>query len=101
MHESLADWARENEAVAEEVRRFKYEFGPFIEQAVAVQRSLQVDPAVQRLMTASAGEVRIGTDGYLNSKGMELGARLIQRPALAALGASAGKAVHRQIRRVR
>jgi hypothetical protein len=90
MHESLADWARDNEAVAEEVRRFKYEFGPLIEQAVAVQRSLQVDPVVQRLMAASADEVRIGSDGYLNSKGMELGARLVQRPALAALGASAG-----------
>jgi hypothetical protein len=83
-------WAAENEEVAKEIRRFRYEFGPLIEQAVTVQQLLRLDPEVQRLMAASAGATRAGSDGRLNPEALELGARLIQIPALAALGNSAG-----------
>ena len=81
-------WATENEEVAEEIRRFRYEFGPLIEQAVTVQQLLRLDPEVQRLMAASA--VRVESDGNLNPEALELGARLIQIPALTALSNSAG-----------
>jgi hypothetical protein len=83
-------WVSENEEVAEEIRRFKYEFGPLIEQAVTVQRLLRMDPQVQRLMAASPDATRTGSDGSLNPEALELGVRLIQIPALTALANSAG-----------
>ncbi len=78
------DGAYQVEEAAEEIRRFQYAFGPLIEQAVAVQRRLQRDPDVQDLRP-----LRIGPDGQLGPEALELGTRLLQLPAVAALGGAA------------
>jgi hypothetical protein len=71
-----------------ELERFRAEFGPLIERVALVQRQLQHDPRVQRLAGAGAG-ARIGPDGQLDEASVELAARLIDIPEVAALGSSA------------
>jgi hypothetical protein len=82
-------WAREFQEFTEEIRRFKRDFGPLIEEAATVQHQLRRDPEVQRLGEACAAAARIGSDGILSPDALELGSRLLQIPALSELGSSA------------
>jgi hypothetical protein len=77
-------WAHQIEEAVEEVRRFRYAIGPLIDQAAAVQQQLHRDPDIQDLRP-----LRIRSDGQLSVEALELGTRLQQLPAVAALGSTA------------
>ena len=83
-------WA--SKEVAEEIRRFAYEFAPLIEQAAEVQQQLRYDPEVQRLSAAVAAAARNGNEGLLSPEALGLATRLLQVPAMTALGSSAASA---------
>jgi hypothetical protein len=83
-------WA--SEEVAEEMRRFAYEFGPLIEQAADVQQQLRHDPEVSKLSAAVATAARNGSEGLLSPEALGLATRLLQVPAMRALGSSAASA---------
>lgn len=78
--------------VAEEIRRFGYEFGPLIEHAADVQQQLRRDPEVQKLSAAAAAAAAASREGLLSPEAMGLAARLLQVPAMRALGSSAASA---------
>jgi hypothetical protein len=83
-------WA--SEEVAEEIRRFAYEFGPLIEQAADVQQQLRHDPEVQKLSAAASAAAAASSEGLLSPEALGIAARLLQVPALRALGSSASSA---------
>jgi hypothetical protein len=77
-------WAHEIEEAVEEIRRFRYAFGPLLEHAAAVQQQLHRDPDIHDLQP-----LRIGPGGELSPDALELGTRLLQLPAMTALGSAA------------
>lgn len=77
-------WAHEIQEAVEEIRRFRYAFGPLLEHAAAVQQQLHRDPDIHDLQP-----LRIGPDGQLSPDALELGTRLLQLPAMTALGTAA------------
>lgn len=83
----VPEWA--SEEVAEEIRRFAYEFGPLMEQAADVQQQLRHDPEVRKLSAAVEAAARDGNKGLLSPEALGLGTRLLQVPAMRALGSSA------------
>jgi hypothetical protein len=83
-------WA--SQEVAEEIRRFAYEFGPLIEHAADVQQQLRQDPEVQKLSAAAAAAAAASNEGLLSPEALGLATRLLQVPAMRALGSSAASA---------
>jgi hypothetical protein len=83
-------WA--SQEVAEEIRRFAYEFGPLIEHAADVQQQLRQDPEVQKLSAAAAAAAAASDEGLQSPEALGLATRLLQVPAMRALGSSAASA---------
>jgi hypothetical protein len=77
---------RQIEEVAEEVRRFRYTFGPLIEETAAVQWRLRQHPDFRELEP-----FRVGPDGQLGPEALACAERLTQLPAVAALATSAAR----------